>query len=103
MDILVADNKNYHNLIKSGKVLVDFHAEWCGPCKMLAPILEQLASSVQNLKIIKVNIDDHYELAQSFKVMSVPTLLLYKDGQMIDQRMGFQTLEMLIEWVNSIN
>lgn len=101
MDIL--DNNHYHKLIKNGKVLVDFHAKWCGPCKMLGPILEQLASSIPDLKIIKVNIDDHYELAQSYKVMSVPTLLLYKDGQMIDQRMGFQTLDMLIEWVNSIN
>ncbi len=103
MNMFSGTVNDYQKMIKEGKVLVDFSAEWCGPCKMLSPILEQLPKSLPDLKIIKVNIDDNYQLAQSFKVMSVPTLLLYKDGQMIDQRMGFQTLEMLIEWVNSIN
>ncbi|HIG26006.1 MAG TPA: thioredoxin [Acidimicrobiia bacterium] len=70
-------------------VLVDFWAEWCGPCKMIAPVLEELADEqVGSLKIAKVNVDDAPGLAQRFEVMSIPTLILFKDGQPVKRIVG---------------
>jgi len=62
-------------------VLVDFWAEWCGPCKMIAPVLEEIAAAHPELRIGKINIDENLELARRFEVMSIPTLILFKDGQ----------------------
>ena len=70
-------------------VLVDFWAEWCGPCKMIAPVLEESADEqVGSLKIAKVNVDDAPDLAQRFEVMSIPTLILFKDGQPVKRIVG---------------
>ena len=70
-------------------VLVDFWAEWCGPCKMIAPVLDELAGEYQGkLKIGKVNVDDHQNLAAQFKVSSIPTLLIFKNGQVVEQMIG---------------
>ena len=70
-------------------VLVDFWAEWCGPCKKIAPVLEELADEqVGSLKIAKVNVDDAPDLAQRFEVMSIPTLILFKDGQPVKRIVG---------------
>ncbi len=70
-------------------VLVDFWAEWCGPCKMIAPVLEEIADEqVGSLKIAKVNVDDAPDLAQRFEVMSIPTLILFKDGQPVQRIVG---------------
>ncbi|MDE0928315.1 MAG: thioredoxin [Acidimicrobiales bacterium] len=70
-------------------VLVDFWAEWCGPCKMIAPVLEEIADEqVGSLKIAKVNVDDAPGLAQRFEVMSIPTLILFKDGQPVKRIVG---------------
>ncbi|MBT3248812.1 MAG: thioredoxin [Actinobacteria bacterium] len=70
-------------------VLVDFWAEWCGPCKMIAPVLEEIADEqVGSLKIAKVNVDDAPDLAQRFEVMSIPTLILFKDGQPVKRIVG---------------
>ena len=72
----VIDESNFINEVKDGLVLVDFYAEWCGPCKMLSPILEQINNEDENVKIIKVNIDDSRFLANYYQIQSIPTLIL---------------------------
>jgi thioredoxin 1 len=70
-------------------VVVDFWAEWCMPCKMIAPVLEQISQDyVGKLKVAKVNVDDNGEIAQQFNIVSIPTLLLFKDGEVVGQQVG---------------
>ena len=71
---------NFSELVGEGTVLVDYFATWCGPCRMLAPTLQKLEDD-HGLKVVKVNIDEQPELAKKFRIMSIPTLLLFKDGQ----------------------
>lgn len=75
-------------LEQKGTVLIDFFATWCGPCKMLAPVLEQVAAENPNVKFVKVDVDEEPELAQKFGIMSIPTLVVFKDGQAISQNAG---------------
>ena len=83
-------------VIKSKKpVIVDFWATWCGPCQMLAPILEELETERPDLSICKVNVDEEMELAVQFKVVSIPTVLLFKDGEKVAQAIGYQSKENL--------
>ena len=79
-------------------VIVDFYADWCGPCQMLAPVLEDLDKEV-NVKIVKINVDDIPELARQFRVMSIPTLLLFKDGQFVKKELGYMPIERLREFI----
>ena len=79
-------------------VLVDFYADWCGPCKMMAPIVESLAESFEGkVKIGKLNIDDEMEIAQKYRVMSIPTFIFFKDGQVVETSMGAMSKEELEE------
>jgi thioredoxin 1 len=86
---LTQDNFETEALKSSTPVLVDFWAEWCGPCKMIAPVLDELANEYQGkVKIAKVNVDEHQGLAAQFGVRSIPTLIVIKNGQVIDQMVG---------------
>jgi thioredoxin 1 len=89
---LTAENFDQEVLKSSTPVLVDFWAEWCGPCKMVAPILDELASEYDGkVKIGKVNIDDHQSLASEYGIRAIPTLLLFKAGQVADQIVGLRS------------
>jgi len=79
---------NFANTIASGVCLVDFWADWCGPCRMLAPTIDEIAKENMDISVGKLNVDEHPELAGKFNVMSIPTLLFFKDGQMKDQSVG---------------
>lgn len=76
-------------LANNTKVLVDFYADWCGPCKMLAPVLEDVSKEHEDIAFIKVNVDQVSDLAAKFNIMSIPTLIAFKSGNMVKQTMGF--------------
>ena len=86
----IVDNNEFRSEIESGITVVDFFATWCGPCKMLAPVLEGLSSEMEGkANFIKVDIDQSLDLANEFKIASVPTMLIFKDGQKVEQLVGF--------------
>ena len=93
-------NENFNELTQEGTVLVDFFATWCGPCQMLGPVIEEIEKENKALKIVKVDVDEHEDLARSFGIMSVPTLQLYKDGKCIKTQTGFVPKEHLVSWLN---
>ena len=81
--------EDFEQMINSSKILVDFYAEWCGPCKMLGPILEQ----VNEIDVLKINVDEFPDLAAKFGVMSIPTLILFAEGKEIKKEIGFKNLD----------
>lgn len=87
--------------IGTGLVLVDFFAIWCGPCKLLHPVLEELASNNPNLKVIKIDVDDHEDLAREYGVISVPTLILFKNGNPISKQVGYIPLDVLQQFIEN--
>ena len=94
-----ATEQTFKKEIESGLTLVDFYTDGCGPCKMLAPILDELATEVTDAKIVKVNAQQEAKLAREYKVMAVPTLILLKDGKEIEKTMGFQSKEALLSLI----
>jgi thioredoxin 1 len=88
--------ENFTQSIESGVALVDFWAPWCGPCKMQLPIVEELSTELEGQAVIaKINVDEQPELASQFGVMSIPTLILFKDGQPVDKMVGVQSKDAL--------
>jgi len=97
MAIVNVSDQSFNSEVEStGTVLVDFWAPWCGPCKMIAPILEELSNDLgDSVKIAKVNVDENPESASRFGVMSIPTLILFKDGQPVDKVVGLNSKDAL--------
>ena len=90
------NKSNFDTVTGEGLSLVDFWATWCGPCRMQAPILEALAAELgDSVKVCKVDVDEEPELAQRFGIMSIPTLVAIRDGQLKDQRVGVQSIDAL--------
>ncbi len=90
MEIKTLTSENFETevLKESKTVLVDFWASWCGPCRMLSPVVDQIAEERKDIKVCKVNIDEQPELAQKFDVMSIPTLLVFRDGKQVNSSVG---------------
>ncbi|PAE06576.1 thioredoxin [Terribacillus saccharophilus] len=101
MAIVNATDSNFNTETSQGLVLADFWGTWCGPCKMIAPVLEEIDGEMSDkVKIVKLDVDENQETAGKFGVMSIPTLLLFKDGEVVDQVIGYQPKEALVELVN---
>jgi len=100
--IKVLANKNFKPIIKKGVVLVDFWAPWCGPCKVIAPVLNDIAENEQNITVAKVNVDHQQPLANKFKVRNIPTLLLFKNGIEIHRFVGVKTKRVIMKEVNAV-
>ncbi|PID27491.1 MAG: thioredoxin [Candidatus Cloacimonadota bacterium] len=88
MNLKEVNAENFYSEIQEGIVLVDFWASWCGPCRMIAPEIEALAKENQDIKILKVDIDNEEELASKYDIMSIPTVIIFKDGEMKDTISG---------------
>ena len=83
----IINSQEFDNTIESGVVVVDFFATWCGPCKMLSPVIDELSGELENVNFVKVDIDQSMDLAQKFKIVSVPTLKVFKNGEEVDTLM----------------
>jgi thioredoxin 1 len=103
MTISVTDDTFEADVLKSDKpVVVDFWAEWCGPCKQIAPVLDEIAAEMADqIVVAKVNIDDNPGTPGKYGVRGIPTLLLFKDGEIVSQKVGAVPKNQLVEWVQS--
>lgn len=100
---LTLTDSNFDETIKSGVVLVDFWATWCGPCKMLAPTIEELAEDYEGRAVVcKVDVDENPSLAMRFKVMSIPTVFIFKDGEPVKKIIGLSDKEEYEEVLDSL-
>ena len=99
MSVIHASNDNFNELIKEGIVIVDMFATWCGPCKMLGPVVEELSSKHSDIKFVKVDVDECDTVARQYGIMSVPTLIKFKDGKEIDKRIGYLNINEFEEWI----
>ncbi|HGX1590812.1 TPA: thioredoxin [Staphylococcus aureus] len=98
MAIVKVTDADFDSKVESGVQLVDFWATWCGPCKMIAPVLEELAAEYEGkADILKLDVDENPSTAAKYEVMSIPTLIVFKDGQPVDKVVGFQPKENLAE------
>ena len=93
------EKNNFNELVREGYHLVDFYAEWCGPCKMMGPVLESIEDKID---IIKIDVDKFPDLAQEYRVMSIPDLMIFKDGEKILESVGFQSKEDLEEVISNL-
>lgn len=97
--MIIKDKNEFNEFINNEYVLVDFYADWCGPCKMLSPIVEQLENEISYIKVAKVNVDNLEDIARNYSVMSIPTLILFKNGNVIDKKIGFMSKDVILEWI----
>jgi thioredoxin 1 len=100
MKEIIINSENFYDEVVMSKipVLVDFWATWCGPCKMLAPILEEIANEYDGkIKVAKVNVDDNIQLSNEFGIQSIPTLMLFRNGEVVKTSIGFMQKEQIVK------
>ncbi len=104
MAVNAVDNTSFQKevLDEKGLVFVDFYATWCGPCKMTAPIIEQLAQERNDIKFVKVDVDQNNELASQYSIFSIPTFIIFKEGKMVSQFAGGRGKEGFLEELNKV-
>jgi thioredoxin 1 len=91
----ITNAAQFKTAIREGKVIVDFYADWCGPCKMQAPVLDEFSKKVPQAKVLKVNVDTNSDLAEEFGIMSIPTMVVFTDGKATYRKPGFHPMPAL--------
>lgn len=101
MEIIYAKDETFNQELQADvPVLVDFYADWCGPCRMLAPTLEEISSERSNVKIVKVNVDEAQKIAQQFGIMSIPTLMVFQNGKEVSKKVGLCSKEEIMDMIS---
>ena len=100
---IIATNTSFDSLLESEKlIIVDFWATWCGPCRMLSPLLDEVEGEMSDkVTVVKVNVDDADEIAMRYRIMSIPTLLFFKNGQIVDKTVGAMPKSTLVDKINA--
>ena len=98
MSVIHLENENFEELIKNKKVVVDFYATWCGPCKMFGPVFEKV-SNESSITFIKIDVDAHEDIARKYGIMSIPTIVLLNNGEVEKKHMGFMAKEELKKFI----
>lgn len=94
----VSSKEEFNELTKNGLVLVDFYADWCGPCQMLSPVIEELDEEME-ITVLKIDVDELSDIAREYRVMAIPTLLLFRDGQLVKRETAYMPIEHLRKFV----
>lgn len=100
--IIELTEQNFKDTVAKGKIMIDFWADWCGPCRILSPVVEEIASEQSEVSIAKVNVDDYPELAGQHGVMSIPTLIFMKDGEVIDTSVGVVSKNVILNKISAM-
>lgn len=87
--MIIANDNNFNEVVNEEFVLVDFFATWCGPCKMLAPVFEELSGEMEKVNFFKVDVDQALDIARKYAITTVPTMIIFKDGEVVDKMIGF--------------
>ena len=101
MAVIYANASDFQEKVATGTVLLDFYADWCAPCRMLGPVLEQIANEQVEIKVVKVNVDENISIANEFGVRGIPALYVLRDGKAVAQRAGFMPKDALVDWVKN--
>ena len=99
MSVIHLDKEDFNDIISNGKVVVDFFATWCGPCKMLGPVFEKVSDEVNDVKFVKLDVDKFNDIARQYRVMSVPTLILFENGKEVKKEIGFMSEDKLKDFI----
>lgn len=102
MALIHLEKEDFNHIISTDVTVVDFFATWCGPCKMISPIIEKLANDITNVKFVKVDVDKHDELARVYGIMSIPTLIFFKDGKEVKRHVGFINEDKIKEIIDEV-
>ena len=97
----IVSKEEFDVISRSGNVVVDFYADWCGPCKMLGPVMETVSCKITDVNFYKVNVDESEEVAAKYGIMSIPAVFMFKNGKPIAKTVGFMPEEDLTSWVNN--
>ena len=96
----IVNKTDFQKIIQNGYTLVDFYADWCGPCKMLGPILEEVSHEYPDVDFIKINVDNEQELAAEYRIMSIPAVFMFKDGEMVGKTGGLKPKEAIKNFID---